>query len=128
MKIFGPVTIKYGETLLPDTIGGVDVNFITEEVHPINGYYSTSTILLGGGGMINFYSWPSTFDLSADTALYDYGVVTMESTVSKVTFYSCKLEFATDGLSIGTLTQQPIKIKMQFKPDANGKIIKLEDV
>lgn len=127
MLLFGPLTITHGTTVLPDTAGGVEITPVIREYQPI-GSFGTSTVLIGGTGVINFYEWPATLDIGASPQVYPFGEVTMESTTYKLTLYSCTLELDTGGMSLGVLSQQPIKMKLQFKPDGSNKIFKLEEI
>jgi len=110
---------------LPKTAGGGSIS-LDEITYRSLRSQETTKIITGGTGIIHFYDWPSSLDISDDPTLYDYGELVIDATQYKITLYSCKL-FISPSIPFGKNSQESIDVNLVFRPDpSTNKVIKLE--
>ena len=113
------------EVILPKTAGGGSIS-LDEITYRSLRSQETTKIITGGTGIIHFYDWPSSLDISNDPTLYDYGELVIDATQYKITLYSCKL-FISPSIPFGKNSQESIDVNLVFRPDpSTNKVIKLE--
>ncbi len=110
---------------LPKTAGGGSIS-LDEITYRSLRSQETTKIITGGTGVIHFYDWPSSLDISDDPTLYDYGELVIDATRYKITLYNCKL-FISPSISFGKNSQESIDVNLVFRPDpSTNKVIKME--
>lgn len=116
---------KGSPVTLPKTAGGGSIS-LDEITYRSLRSQETTKIITGGTGIIHFYDWPSSLDISDDPTLYDYGELVIDATQYKITLYSCKL-FISPSIPFGKNSQESIDVNLVFRPDpSTNKVIKLE--
>lgn len=112
--------------ILPKTAGGGSIA-LDEITYRSLRSQETTKIITGGTGIIHFYDWPSSLDISDDPTLYDYGELVIDADHYKITLHSCKL-FISPSIPFGKNSQESIDVNLVFKPDpSTNKVITLED-
>lgn len=113
------------DVTLPKTAGGGSIS-LDEITYRSLRSQETTKVITGGTGIIHFYDWPSSLDISDDPTLYDYGELVIDATQYKITLYSCKL-FISPSIPFGKNSQESIDVNLVFRPDpSTNKVIKLE--
>ena len=111
--------------ILPKTAGGGSIS-LDEITYRSLRSQETTKIITGGTGVIHFYDWPSSLDISDNPTLYDYGELVIDATRYKITLYNCKL-FISPSISFGKNSQESIDVNLVFRPDpSTNKVIKME--
>ena len=126
MLFFGPCTVKHGGVDLGKTFGGISINLISHQGSPI-GSYSPEYTLVGGEATVNFKQWSSAIDISSTTSLSTWGIVLLDASPDYlITISSCKIIFDVSTMNLGVNQQSPVKLKLVFRPDTSGNVIKFE--
>ena len=122
---FGPATVTHSSSSLGDTYGGGSLRLEVAEARKITSDFDYSQVIVGGEGNLNFYSWPSTINVTSSLQLKDFGTVVIDTTKVKITLHKCKILLAGE-MDFGTFDQRPIKTRLVFTPDSSGNVITLE--
>ena len=123
---FGPCEVYYeGVSLDKKTAGGITLNLATQSLNPVQDDYDIEELIVGGTGMISFYSWHTSITLETSNLLLDYGEVVLLGENATIILYKCKM--LLDGsMETGALKQKPIKVKLIFTANDAGKVFKLQ--
>ncbi len=126
MLFFGPCMVKHGGVDLGKTFGGISINLISHQGSPI-GSFSPEYFLIGGEIEANFKEWSTAIDISKSTSLSDWAIVLLDASPKYlITISSCKIIFDISAIAVGINVQAPIKLKLVFRPDVSGNVIKFQ--